>query len=101
MSDGRDIRPRHIEHNSDQAAGVVRVQLTSSLSAGASATALLVSYSPTGDSGTVSDASNFIAGDEVITVFDPFGNISGNIGDRFWAVYRRDSESFELLFQTC
>jgi hypothetical protein len=95
-----EIRPRYPEHITDQAALILRVELQETLVAGGKAQAFSVNFVPQPDVDG-SDPSNFLANTAPYDVYDPFGLITGNIGDRFWAVYRRDSAGVELLFPIC
>ena len=72
--------------------GLVRVELTASLTVGGSATANLLYYNGTG----------LTADSREITVYDHMEGFDGVTGDRFWATGPvRDSNHFEIVSKVC
>jgi hypothetical protein len=98
---GLQIRPRHHWHNTDSGPELVRVELGEDMAPGTAANAFLVAYAPADSTGIPSDPGNFVTTDQSIQIFDPFAKLSGSSGERFWAVYRRDDEAFEIFSGRC
>lgn len=75
------------------APSLIRVELTAALEAGKHALAKRVKF----DGQEAEETDQFPIGDEVVTVYDWTGNLTGASGDRFWAIFRPDSQRWELI----
>lgn len=77
------VRPTSLE----QTEQLLRVELTSSLTMGGSATAELVEF----------DGTDWSTTGTVVTVYDSLGRFEGSNGDRFWVTPKGDSERLEII----
>ena len=85
----RDVRIR--ENDTHGYPRIIRVKLTEPLSFGAFAEAKRCRYEPD------AVADKFLPTDEVVVVYDSMGTISGQIDDKFWAIYKHDSKFHEII----